>query len=135
MKPNTQGIAVLMILNMLEKHDLASIGDGTAEYYHLLAEAIKLMFRYRDEWVTDPNTLDIPYDTLLSKEFAEKVNEKFSWDKVFPIDSLPELPEVQGSRDTVYLCVADEEGNGVSLIQSIYHEFGSSFIPEGTGIF
>lgn len=133
-KPNTQGIAVLMILNMLEKHDLASIGDGTAEYYHLLAEAIKLMFRYRDEWVTDPNTLDIPYDTLLSKEFAEKVNEKFSWDKVFPIDSLPELPEVQGSRDTVYLCVADEEGNGVSLIQSIYHEFGSSFIPEGTGI-
>ncbi|QQK78775.1 gamma-glutamyltransferase [Salicibibacter cibi] len=133
-KPNTQGIAVLMMFNMLESYDMTSIGDGTTDYYHLLAETAKLKFRYRDEWVTDSRSITIPYDLLLSKSLSKKVRTHLSWEEVYSLDDLEELPEIQGSRDTVYLSVADGEGNGVSLIQSIYHEFGSGFIPEGSGI-
>ena len=52
--PNTQGIATLLILNLIEKKDLQAIGEGTADYYHLMTEAVKLAFAERDRWVTDP---------------------------------------------------------------------------------
>ncbi|MBP2078417.1 gamma-glutamyltransferase [Oceanobacillus polygoni] len=134
-KPNTQGIAVLMMLNMLEKNDMTSIQDGTPEYYHLLAEAAKLKFRFRDEWVTDLETIDLPYDELLSKSFSSEVYDHFSWDEVYQEEQLEELPEVDIGRDTAYLSVVDKEGNSISLIQSIFHEFGSGFMPEGCGFF
>lgn len=132
-KPNTQGIAVLMMLNMIEKYDIKALQDGTTDYYHLLAETSKLKFRYRDEWVSDPQYIQIPYDELLSKGFSSNVNEHFSWNKVYMEDELSKLPSIKESRDTAFLCVADREGNCISLIQSIFHEFGSAFIPEGCG--
>lgn len=134
-KPNTQGIVVLMMLNMLEKYDMSSISDGTPEYYHLMAEIAKLKFRIRDEWVTDPETINIPYDDLLSKSFSTEINEHFSWDEVFRLQDLDELPEVKESRDTAYMSIVDKDGNSISLIQSIFHEFGSGFMPVGTGFF
>ena len=134
-KPNTQGIAVLMMLNMLQKHDMSTISDGTPDYYHLMAESAKFKFRFRDEWVTDLESIDLPYDKLLSKSFTNKVYESFSWDNAYPIDKLDDLPEVHPGNDTAYLCVTDKDGNAISLIQSIFHEFGSGFMPEGTGFF
>jgi gamma-glutamyltranspeptidase/glutathione hydrolase len=132
-RPNTQGIAMLMMLNMLEKHDLSEIADGTPDYYHLMTEAAKIKFSYRDEWVTDTDHLNIPYDNLLSKSFSDEVNSHFSWDKVFQKKQFEELPGAKKNRDTVYMSTVDQEGNSVSLIQSIFHEFGSGFIPEGCG--
>ncbi|WP_244445083.1 gamma-glutamyltransferase [Oceanobacillus jeddahense] len=134
-KPNTQGIAVLMMLNMLEKNDLVSIGDGTPDYYHLMAETAKLKFRFRDEWVTDLESIDLPYDKLLSKSLSEEVYGHFSWEEVNRLENLEELPEVDHGRDTAYLSVVDKEGNSISLIQSIFHEFGSGFMPESCGFF
>lgn len=134
-KPNTQGIAVLMMLNMLEKNDIATIHDGTPDYYHLMAESAKFKFRLRDEWVTDLESIDFPYDELLSESFTNDVYENFSWNEAYPIDQLDDLPSVDPGRDTAYLSVVDKEGNAISLIQSIFHEFGSGFMPEGTGIF
>lgn len=134
-KPNTQGIAVLMMLNMLEKNDMTAISDGTPDYYHLMVETAKLKFRFRDKWVTDIESIDLPYDELLSKSFSSEVYENFSWDEVYPIEELEELPEVDQGRDTAYLSVVDKDGNAISLIQSIFHEFGSGFMPEGCGFF
>ncbi|GAB3792426.1 gamma-glutamyltransferase [Virgibacillus kimchii] len=132
-RPNTQGIAMLMMLNLLEKHDLTRIADGTPDYYHLMAEAAKINFSYRDEWVTDPDHIKVPYDELLSETLSEEINKHFSLDKVFHADHFNDLPEVKKNRDTVYMSTVDEEGNSVSLIQSIFHEFGSGFVPEGCG--
>lgn len=134
-KPNTQGIAVLMMLNMLEKIDMSVIRDGTPDYYHLMAETAKLKFRFRDEWVTDLESINLPYDELLSKTFSSEVYENFTWDDVYPIEELEELPEVDEGRDTAYFSAVDKDGNCISIIQSIFHEFGSGFMPEGTGIF
>lgn len=134
-QPNTQGIAALMILNYLERFDLSEIGDQSAEYYHLMAEAAKLAFTYRDRWVTDPEHLDIPVEELLSKDYVEEVLEHLTMDKASDREEHHEnLPEIGVNRDTVYMATVDDEGYSVSLIQSLYHEFGSMFIPEGTGI-
>ncbi|MFC5712586.1 gamma-glutamyltransferase [Thalassorhabdus alkalitolerans] len=132
--PNTQGLATLMMLNVLKKFDLPSIGDHTPDYYHLMAEAAKLSFHYRDEWVTDPEFLSIPVKKLLSEEHTDKIFEKLDWRKAYPLDKLPEMPKVSTSKDTTFMAAVDSEGNACSLIQSIYHEFGSGFVPEDTGI-
>jgi oxamate amidohydrolase len=139
--PNTQGFAALQILNLIEGYDVAGWGDGTVEYYHHLAEAVKLAFADRDAWLTDPKFVDIPLDRLLSKEYADERRER--------IDShhAMEMMEVEpgaaftgsGARrsadgDTVYFCCVDESGLAVSVIQSIYHDFGSAEIGGDTGI-
>jgi gamma-glutamyltranspeptidase/glutathione hydrolase len=129
--PNTQGIATLMILNLLEKFDLAAIGEGSADYYHLMAEAVKLAFADRDRWVTDPSSVDIPVDRLLSKEYANQRSQKIDLRRAAADAQLS--PGIDAG-DTVYLCAVDSSGQVVSLIQSVYYEFGSAFMAPGTGI-
>lgn len=129
--PNTQGIAALMILNILENFDMAEIGEGTADYYHLMTEAVKLAFVDRDRWVTDPTFVDIPVDRLLSKDYARQQAARIDMHSTFPEE---ELESAQLGGDTVYLCAVDADGQVVSLIQSPYYEFGSAFVAPGTGI-
>jgi gamma-glutamyltranspeptidase/glutathione hydrolase len=129
--PNTQGIATLMLLNLVENFDLQAMGQGTADYYHLMTEAVKLAFADRDRWVTDPEFLDIPYEKLLSKERAAERAKSIDMQRAAAEEEVK--PGVGG--DTVYMCAVDDDGMAVSLIQSPYFEFGSAFIPSGTGIF
>lgn len=134
--PNTQGIAALMLLNIIEEMDLYSIGDGTADYYHLMVEATKLAFADRDRWVTDPTTLSIPYHRLLSKEYAAERRRQIDMMRARPVQEVEAGVRVAPAPggDTVYLAAVDRNGQACSLIQSIYFEFGSGFVPEGTGI-
>jgi gamma-glutamyltranspeptidase len=129
--PNTQGIATLMILNLLEEMDLKSIGEGTADYYHLMTEAVKLVFADRDRWVTDPDSIDIPIDKLLSKDYTSERRQHIDMEKALNEEQIN--PAIDRG-DTVYLCAHDKDGMAVSLIQSVYFEFGSAFISPGTGI-
>lgn len=126
--PNTQGMASLSILNILNHIDLSKVQEGSAEYYHILVEAIKHAFKDRDEHLTDPAFHQIPIDELLSKERGQQLAGKILQ------GSTQTLQPMDPKGDTVWFGVVDEEGNAVSCIQSIYHEFGSGFIPKGTGI-
>jgi gamma-glutamyltranspeptidase/glutathione hydrolase len=127
--PNTQGMASLSILNILSNFDFASIKEGSAEYYHLIIEATKLAFADRDKWLTDPAFIDIPLNDLLSKShgmnLANQINRNFS-------KAMSKQLDPKG--DTVWFGVVDDEGNAVSFIQSIYHDFGSGIIPKNTGV-
>ncbi len=127
--PNTQGMASLEILNILNNFDVKSLGEGSADYYHVIIEATKQAFADRDKYLTDPEFADIPLDYLLSaqhgKDQAKLINMQHAADKVEPLDP---------KGDTVWLGVVDKYGNAVSLIQSIYHDFGSGIVPEGTGV-
>jgi len=127
--PNTQGIASLAILNILNNFDLQKLGEGTADYYHIIVEATKQAFSDRDKYVSDPNFVDIPLDWLLSpehgKELAAQINLQQAVSQVKPLDP---------KGDTIWLGVVDKDGNAVSLIQSIYYEFGSGIVAGDTGI-
>lgn len=127
--PNTQGMASLSILNILNHFNLTDLEEGTAEYYHLLVEAVKLAFRDRDAYLTDPAFCDIPLKELLSRERGKALAEKIK-NSMHAVT----LPPLDSKGDTVWFAAVDKEGNAVSCIQSIYHEFGSAFIPKGTGV-
>jgi len=128
--PNTQGIAALEMLNIIEGYDLKSLGHQTAPYLHLLLEAKKLAFADRDSYVSDPDFVDVPVDQLLSKSYAEHQRQRIELNKAIPYFA----GGLEREGDTMYLCTADAEGNVVSLIQSLSFGFGSGIIGGDTGV-
>ena len=127
--PNGQGIAVLQILNVLEKYDIKSMGFGSAEYVHTFVEAKKLAFEDRAKFYADPDFNKLPIKGLISKEYATERNKLINPDrtaKIFPAGN----PE---HGNTIYLTTADKVGNMVSLIQSNYRGMGSGMTPGKLG--
>lgn len=132
--PNSQGLALLMQMNMAELYDIGSMGHNTPEYVHTLVELKKLAFAERDRYVTDPSFSEIPLDRLISKQHASQLVDRFrtgasGGDETGSGDSGGE-----GDGDTVFLAAVDRHGNAVALIQSLYGSFGSGRMVPGTGI-
>jgi gamma-glutamyltranspeptidase/glutathione hydrolase len=129
--PNGQGIAVLQLLNILEGYDLRSWGPESAEYVHHFIEAKKLVFEDRAKYYADMSMAEVPVEGLISKEYAARrralIDPTAARRRVAAGN--PALEE----GDTVYLTVADREGNMVSLIQSNYRGMGSGVCPTGLG--
>jgi gamma-glutamyltranspeptidase len=225
-RPATQGFAALQVLNLIEDFDIAGWGDGSADYYHHMAEAVKVAFADRDEWLTDPDFVDIPLERLISKEYADERRGLIEAERAlrmeevepgirFEPDAIRRRDEAAGPRqsrmedrppvrerdeserdregnvvvtrrqpgaaagrggagaapesgaqaggrpvppgarspgarspepeaerrerpspqgDTCYFCVVDADGLVVSVIQSIYHDFGAGIVAGDTGI-
>ncbi|WP_371363694.1 Glutathione hydrolase-like YwrD proenzyme [Sporomusa rhizae] len=127
--PNTQGMASLSILNILTNFDLTSMGEGSTDYYHVLIEATKQAFTDRDKWLTDPAFVKIPVDSLLSKEHGAKLAARIDLQK-----AKTEVNPLDPKGDTIWIGVVDKAGNAVSLIQSIYHDYGSGIVAKDTGV-
>ncbi|HEX42808.1 MAG TPA: gamma-glutamyltransferase family protein, partial [Phycisphaerales bacterium] len=128
--PNGQGIAVLQMLNLLETFDIASMKPNSAEHLHLFIEAKKLAFEDRAVYYADMDFADVPLRQLISKDYARQ--------RARLIDPRRAARQVAAGRlhgpsETIYLTAADKDGNMVSLIQSIYHHFGSRMVPDGLG--
>lgn len=129
--PNGQGVAVLQMLNMLEGFDLKAMGHNSADYLHVLVEAKKLAFEDRARYYADPDFSKIPLNWLISREYAAQRRKLIDPKKAAErIDA--GMPTLRNG-DTVYLTVADDQGNMVSLIQSNMLEFGSGMVPDGLG--
>ena len=128
--PNTQGVAALQMLNILEAYDLESMGYGSADYLHLFVEAKKLAFEDRARYYADPAFARIPLKALLSKEHAAR--QRASITPNAALAYAPD-PKVLEEGDTIYMTVADAAGNMVSLIQSNYRGMGSGMTPDGCG--
>ena len=126
--PNGQGIAALQILNILEQYDIEGMGFGSADYIHTFVEAKKLAFEDRAKYYADPAFNDIPVDALISKDYAQKRRALINPDKAA---KRYDAGVVEG--DTIYLTVADKDGNMVSLIQSNYRGMGSGMTPPELG--
>ncbi len=127
--PNGQGIAALQMLNILEQFDIASMGFGSEKYLHLLIEAKKLAYEDRAKFYADPDFNKLPIEKLISKEYAKNRAKLIDKNKSAKTYSAGKLEE----GDTIYLTVADSEGNIVSFIQSQYWGFGSGLAPTGLG--
>ncbi|MDH3532829.1 MAG: gamma-glutamyltransferase [Gammaproteobacteria bacterium] len=129
--PNGQGIAALQILNILEGFDIASMGFASASYIHTLVEAKKLAYEDRARFYADMDFADVPVTSLIAKDYANERRKLIAPDKAAnsypPGDLMPE------TGDTIYLAVADRDGNMVSLIQSNYWGMGSGMIPGDLG--
>lgn len=129
--PNTQGIAALQMLNILEAFDLRTMGHNSAPYLHHSIEAKKLAFEDRARFYADPAAADVPVTELIAKRYAAERRRLLN-----PARASRRLdagnPRLD-SGDTIYLTVADKDRNMVSLIQSNYGGFGSGLCPDGLG--
>jgi gamma-glutamyltranspeptidase/glutathione hydrolase len=126
--PNGQGIAALMVLNILEGFELARYPRESGAAYHLQIEAMKLAYADAHRYVADPELARVPVRELLDKGYAARRREAIGETAALPAAGEP----VPGG--TVYLCAADGDGMMVSFIQSNYQGFGSGVVVPGTGI-
>ncbi len=128
--PNGQGIAALQILNIIENFDMASMASNSADQLHLFIEAKKLAYEDRAVYYSDMGFAEVPLEQLISKEYAQAraglIDPQKASTNVTP-------GKLGGPSDTIYLSVADKDGNMISLIQSIYHGFGSQEVPDNLG--
>jgi gamma-glutamyltranspeptidase/glutathione hydrolase len=129
--PNGQGMAALGMLNIMEQFPIAKLGQNTAETIHRIIEAKKLAYADLSRYVADPRFGDIPVTGMLSKGYARKraqlIDPARASEGVEPGHPMPV------GKDTTYLCVVDEAGNMVSLIQSNFASFGAALVAAGTG--
>ena len=129
--PNDQGLAALMALNIAEGYDIAGMGLQTPDTYHHLIESMRLAFADAHQYIADPRKAAVPTKQLLSKEYADQrrslLRSDRALDQVFPGD-------VKAKGDTVYVSCVDGQGNGCSLINSLFEIFGTGLVVPGTGI-
>ena len=128
--PNTQGLAVLQMLNILEGYDLKAMGHNSADHLHVMVEAKKLAFADRARFYADPAFARIPLAELLSKEYAAERRHRI--DMKHASKEVPSGDALLRS-DTIYLTTADADGMMVSLIQSNYRGLGSGLVPDRLG--
>jgi gamma-glutamyltranspeptidase/glutathione hydrolase len=128
--PNGQGIATLQILNLLEHFDISALKPNSAEHLHLLIEAKKLAFEDRAVYYADMDFARVPVEELISKEYA-RVRAKLMNPRRAARSVAP--GRLRSGADTTYLTAADNDGNMISLIQSIYWGWGSRYVPDGLG--
>jgi gamma-glutamyltranspeptidase/glutathione hydrolase len=128
--PNNQGVAALEMLRILEPYDLHALGYGSASYLHLLIEAKKLAYADLAQYVGEPDAMTVPASALLTDAFIAGRRAR--------IDTAHAAAHVDAgqaplSSETIYLTVADKDGNMVSFINSLFEEFGSAVVVPGTG--
>ena len=131
MPPNSQGIAALEMLNLMEQFDLHSYGLNSARALHVQIEAKKLAYADLLRYIGDPKQSKPPVSGMLSKPYAAERAKLIDMEHA-NCEAGPGTP-VPSAGDTIYLSVVDRDGNMVSFIESNYAEFGSGLVADGTG--
>ena len=127
--PNTQGLTALVLLNILERFDLAALDPLGTDRFHLALEAARLAYAVRDTHIADPAAMRVSPLDLLDKNFAAKLAARIDRATRVPLPRAPSPGD-----DTVYLTVVDRDRMAVSLINTLYSTFGVGICTEKTGI-
>ncbi|MEO8499505.1 MAG: gamma-glutamyltransferase [Vicinamibacteria bacterium] len=145
MPPSTQGLVALEMLNLMEGFDVKAMGHNSADYLHLVAEAKKIAFADRAAYLADRSSMPRGVlRMLISKDYASKRRPEINMQKAGRYKAGAFTGSGAGGAsvdfagrdfgDTIYLTVADSEGNVVSLIQSLFDSFGAGIVAGDTGI-
>jgi gamma-glutamyltranspeptidase/glutathione hydrolase len=130
------GIILIHLLNLLERYDIRSDGFGTPKTIALMAEAMKLAYADRAEFLGDADFYPVPVTRLLSKEYADQ--------RAKLIDTLNATPSIrishgtippQEGTETTHYSIVDAMGNAVSTTTTINSWFGSGIVVDGAGFF
>ncbi len=133
--PNTQGIAALSMLNLMEQFPLRDYGFHSTRALHVMIEAKKLAYADMLRYVADPAFEQAPVEAMVSKAYAQARARLISHDRAAASVEPSVFDGVTNRHggDTIYLAAIDRDGNIVSLIQSIYKNFGAGLVPPKTG--
>ncbi|MDG2141004.1 MAG: gamma-glutamyltransferase [Gammaproteobacteria bacterium] len=133
--PSSGGTHVIQMLNILENFPLAKMGSESSDALHVMAEAMKFSYADRSKYLGDPDFVEVPTKTLVSKEYAKDLAKRISMERALPSDEVaPGNLAIYESDETTHYSVADEEGNMVGNTYTLMFSFGSGVVIEGTGI-
>ena len=129
--PNSQGINVLLALNILEGFDVKGMGFQSADAYHHLIECVRLAFADGLYHITDPSEMRVAIEELVSKTYAAQRRALIHHDRA--ITTVPTAVPISDA-DTVYVACVDSQGNACSFINSVFRGFGTGLVVPQTGI-
>ena len=119
-----------MILKILNNFNISKYKSDDPDRIHLIIEAAKIAYFYRNELLGDQNSSKLITKILNNKDFIKSLSKNICLKKTN--NSLPPIPSL--GSNTVYLTIVDRDLNAVSFINSIYEPFGSGLVPPDTGI-
>ena len=133
--PSSGGIALVEMLNILEGYDLTDIGHNSAQYLHLLTEAMRRAYADRAFYIGDPKfNPNMPIERLISKSYADKLRSSIDMDLASKSDSAAfNRVFTEESEETTHYSVVDADGNAVSVTYTLEFGYGSSIVVPGTG--
>ncbi|MEZ4703162.1 MAG: gamma-glutamyltransferase [Rhodothermales bacterium] len=131
--PSSGGVAIVEMLNILEGYDLKAMGHNSAQYLHVLTEAMRRAYADRARYIGDPAfNPDMPIDRLTSKAYADELRQSISLTTASVSD--PDLfNEAYESEETTHVSIVDAAGNAVSLTYTLEYSYGSSMVVDGAG--
>uniref|UniRef100_A0A3P8WU46 Glutathione hydrolase-like YwrD proenzyme n=1 Tax=Cynoglossus semilaevis TaxID=244447 RepID=A0A3P8WU46_CYNSE len=133
--PNSQGLATLLMLDILENFPLKVMSHNSSDYVHTLVEAVRLALTDAMCHLADPDHMTLPVETLLDKGYSRQRGQHIQMERsAFSCDTHPHgCPGMLAGSDTVYLCVIDSQGNACSFVNSLYMSFGTGLVPKDCG--
>lgn len=133
--PSSGGVHLIQILNTLEGYPIGALGQNSSETLHLMAEAMKLAYADRSEYLGDPDFVDVPVEALMSKEYAADMRDKISATFATPSEQIkPADLAPYESDQTTHYSIIDKDGNAISNTYTINFSYGSGLVAEGTGV-
>jgi gamma-glutamyltranspeptidase/glutathione hydrolase len=133
--PSSGGIHIVQILNILEGYPIGFLGHNSAETLHLMAEAMKLAYADRSEYLGDSDFIDVPIKGLTSKAYAAELRGRINRHRATPSQTIkPGDPAPYESNETTHFSVVDGHGNAVSNTYTINFSYGTGLVADGTGI-
>ena len=132
--PSSGGTHIVQILNILEGYPISESGHNSADTIHLMAEAMKLAYADRSEYLGDTDYVEVPLGGLTSKAYAESLRQSIDPKKARPASEIsPGEPAAYESPETTHFSVVDKWGNAVSNTYTINFSYGSGITVEGAG--
>ena len=133
--PSSGGTHIVQILNLLERYPLAQYGANSARSIHLMAEAMKLAYADRAEYLGDPDFVKVPVAGLTSRRYADSLAARIDPERVSPASAIkPGQPQPYESDQTTHYSIVDGKGNAVAVTYTLNLNFGSGIVARGTGI-
>lgn len=132
--PSSGGVHLIQILNILEGYPVSKDGHNSARNIHLMAEAMKLAYADRSQYLGDEDFVQVPMKKLTSKEYAKALRNKIDDEKVTPSNHIrPGEYLLYESNETTHFSIVDKFGNAVSNTYTINFSYGSGIVVEGAG--
>jgi gamma-glutamyltranspeptidase/glutathione hydrolase len=133
--PSSGGVHLIELLNVLEAYDLAALGAGSADAIQIEAEAMKIAFADRAEYLGDPAFTNVPVSSLISKKYAAELRKGISVDRARPAADVRRVDPAPAEGDqTTHFSVVDKDGNAVANTYTLNFSYGLGLVAEGTGI-
>ena len=132
--PSSGGVAMIEMLNILERYDLKSMGAGSSQATHIMVEAMRRAFADRAQFLGDPDFVKVPVAGLISRKYADKLASSIDLERASTSEGVKNGdPLPYESEETTHFTVVDKDGNVASNTYTINDSFGNKITVEGAG--